>query len=370
MLKLVVAAVVLIPSAGSARFGAVAAQGPAPPITMQLNYDAAEAMIAALERDSLTDAGIDSLWRIPGVRAMVDNIIHFQPGFTPADFPHDLRYFIKRKKEYRNARNPGLLSLASIWQTRGQVRVLVRDIRSREQAIVDGIIAQLSPYAPRTGPLHLTVYFVAGGVSDGFVFDRPGASAFYANLVRAGGDVNGAISNMAHETYHVMQKAAQRQAGLTRVADATDSLPPLERLLAVTLAEGTANFAVDPTRTTAPGPNIDASRARYRRNEAPARIAENFALFDRVANDLVAGRMNWYRADELGFSGNNDARFYFVGRVIAAAIERYCGAQCVANAFERPPAEFYRAYIALYRKHPEMTARFDARTELLIESLR
>jgi hypothetical protein len=68
--------------------------------------------------------------------------------------------------------------------------------------------------------------------------------SFYANLARARGDLNAVIGNLAHESYHVMQKAAQRRAGLGATADSTGALLEAERLLAVTLSEGVANSAV------------------------------------------------------------------------------------------------------------------------------
>jgi hypothetical protein len=175
---------------------------------------------------------------------------------------------------------------------------------------------------------------------------------------------------MAHEAYHVMQKAAQRRAGLTEVADATEKLPVGERLLAVTLSEGTANYVVDPTRSSVTGSNINSFRERYRRNAEPSRIKENFTLFDQVLSDLRAGRITWDEAYRKGFSGNNDARFYFVGYEMAKVIEKHCGRKCVGKMFEKPPVEFFLQYIALYRKHPDIVRRFSPETEAFIASLR
>ena len=114
---------------------------------------------------------------------------------------------------------------------------------------------------------------------------------------------------------------------------------------------------------------MEQSRERYRRNGQPARIAENFAAFDSVVAGLRSGRMTW---DEAGvnFSGARDARFYFVGYEMAKAIDRYCGAECISALFDRAPVEFFRQYIALYRAHPQITARFSRETEELITSVR
>ena len=187
------------------------------------------------------------------------------------------------------------------------------------------------------------------------------------NLSRVDGDSNVVVMNMAHEAYHVMQKAAQRRTpGLRVFADASETLPPAERLLAVTLAEGTANYVVDPTRSTAVGPGVEKLREGYRRNAAPERIAENFALFNTVLSDLRGGHITWDEAYERGFSGNNDDRFYSVGYEMAKALERYCGRRCIGKLFEKPPVEFFRQYIALYREHPEISSRFSRETKAFI----
>ncbi|HEX2209367.1 MAG TPA: DUF5700 domain-containing putative Zn-dependent protease [Longimicrobium sp.] len=348
-------------------FHALAGCAPAPrpaarvadaePVTMRFDYAGAEAIMDALEKDSLSDADVDALLTIHGVRAMVDNVTRFVPAGVP-EFRRDIQAFVRTKRGDENS----YFQLGDAWRQREQVRALLAATRRDSAAIVRQMLSRLEPYRPDTGPLDIGVHFVAGGVSDGFAFeDDP--PAFYANLVRAQGDLHGLLLNALHETYHVMQMAAQRRSG-TFVAWITDaSVPPVERLLAGTLVEGTANLVADPTGSTGPGPDMDRARARYARNTAPARVAENFALFDRVLREVGEGRMSWDSASWLGLSRNNDDRFYFVGYEMARAIERYCGPACIGRLFDEPPVEFFRKYIALYREHPEIGGRFSAGTE-------
>lgn len=61
----------------------VPAAAPAPrpsEVTLQIDYAGAEAMVAALERESLSDAEVDSLLKIQGVSMMVDNVVQLVPG--------------------------------------------------------------------------------------------------------------------------------------------------------------------------------------------------------------------------------------------------------------------------------------------------
>jgi hypothetical protein len=361
---------VLLPLAAAA----CAARAPRPqphggpgaePITLRLDYGGAEALLDALARDSLSDADVDSLLRVPGVNAMAANVTRFIPRLGTAEFRTSIRHFART----RERDDPGrYFRFDDAWAARGEVRALVQALRADERAAVHASLAQLGPYLPATESLDVGVFFVAGGVSEGFVLEGAGEPALYANLVRAGGDLNRVLWNLGHEVYHVAQKAAQRRAGLGTYADAPHTLPPAERMLAEALVEGTANLAADPLRSGAPGPAMDRARERYRRHAEPARAAENFAAFDRVLGDLRAGRITWDTAYVAGFSDHNDARFYFVGYQMAQAVERYCGAACIGRAFAERPAAFFRRYIALCEAHRELTC-FAPETRAFVASL-
>ena len=339
------------------------AAGAAPEVVMRLDYSGAEAVITALTRDSLDDAALDSLLQVHGVRAMVDNVTFYFAEAGESRFRESLMAISRTKSRPPYNR---YFELWEAWNRRAHVQGLVAAIRADEVGLVQRALAEVGPYRPETGPVRIDVHFVAGGVSDGFVVEDASRTALYANLVREEGDIGGVAMNMAHEAYHVLQKVAQRRAGLGLVADSADRLPPGERLLVVLLAEGTANYVVDPTRSTVSGASIEASRARYRRNVTGQRIRENFALFDTVLTQLRSGSLSWQQAYSRGFSGNNDARFYFVGYEMARAIERHCGRRCIGRLFRQEPAEFFRQYVELYRRHPDIVGRFAPETEAFL----
>jgi hypothetical protein len=337
-------------------------------VRLELDYAGAEALIAALKRGALGDADVDSLLRVPGVRAMVHNVTRFVPGIGVAEFRSGIKSFARTQQRTRPNR---FFEFMDVWDRREQTLGLVRRLRSREGTLARDALARLERYRPNTGPLNITAYFVAGGVSDGFVFDDNPRPEFYINLTRATGDLDAVFDNIAHETYHVMQKAAQRRVpGLAVFADSSEAQPAPLRLLTVTLAEGTATLVVDPLRSTSRGAYVEQFRQRYRRNAQPARLVENFALFDRVLADLRADRLSWNEAYQQGFTGDNDARFYFVGYEMAKAIERHCGPDCIGRLFEKPPIEFFRQYIALYRRHADVAPRFSPETERFLTSPR
>lgn len=92
---------------------------------------------------------------------------------------------------------------------------------------------------------------------------------------------------------------------------------------------------------------------------------EHFALFDTVLGELLAGRINWAEAYRGGFPRDNDDRFYFVGYEMAKALERHRGRGCIGEHFGKPPVEFFRRCVALYRKHPDIRWRFSREAERL-----
>ncbi|TVQ00715.1 MAG: hypothetical protein EA359_15385 [Balneolaceae bacterium] len=335
------------------------------PVTLQLDFAGAKAMIRVLEQDSLSEAAIDELLHIHGVRAMVDNVTRFIPRLGIPEFRSEIHHFTQKKR----AGDHEEFQLSHVWRERTRVRDLVNAIQADESGILRETLSLLEPYRPNTGPLSIQVYFVAGGVSDGFVFNDD--RSFYINLVRAGGDCHEVIANVVHEAYHVMQVAAQKQSGTYTDWGADDVMPYAERVLAGTLIEGTATYVADPARLTAPAGSLRTARKRYLRSADPVRIAENFAVFDAVMQGLREGTMTWPEASEKGFTRSpvNEDRFYFVGYEMAKAIERHCGTTCIPRFFEQPPVEFFRQYITLYREHPEIQWHFAPETEKYIMEL-
>ena len=325
-------------------------------VQMRLDYGGAESILDAMEQDALAEADVDAVLRVDGVRGMVKNVTRFVPGVgVPVGGDND-RFF----------------QLSDVWKQRRRLRRLVAGIRADESRTVRDVLSLLAPYQPGIGPLGVRVYFVAGGVSDGFVFEDDPA-AFYINVARAGGDPQEILANVLHEAYHVVQIAAQKRSG-TFVAWITDeSMPPVQRLLAGTLLEGTATWVADPDRLQAGFGHLRAARSRYRRAASPERIAENFAVFDQVLAQLRRGEITWQEASRRGFSGSpeDEERFYFVGYQMAKAIEQFCGRQCIGQLFEEPAVEFFRRYVSLCREHPEnqIPGRFAEETARYLESL-
>jgi len=337
---------------------------PSDQIQLRFDYAGATTLFEALNRRELSRQNITELYKVQGLAAMVDNVTRFIPDVTRREFEQHLLEFIETGKE------PGhngyiVWDFKQVLAKRGEVEALIGKLEAEESKIVASTLRELEPFRPNTGPLTITVYFVAGGVSDGFVPERSGEPSLYINLTRAGGDLDGVVSNLTHEIYHVMQQTASRRAGLSSIVDEPEKLPLTQRLLATTLWEGSANYAADPRQLQGAGPYLEMWRSRFAQNTTPAKLAEHFALFETVLNDLEAQRTSWNDTYARGFAGPQSP-FYFVGYEMTRVIDQRCGRSCVRQLFDQPPAAFFQRYIEICKRDPAIAIRFSPPMEAWI----
>jgi hypothetical protein len=331
-------------------------------IHLRFDYAGARALFDALNHRELSPQDIAELYDVQGLAAMVDNVTRYIPEITRREFEQDLLRFIDTREEPRH-KGHRIWGFQQVLTTRAEVEELIGRLDADEAVIIARTLRALEPYRPDTGPLAMTVYFVVGGVSDGFVPERSREPSLYVNLARAEGDLDGIVSNLTHEIYHVMQQTASRRAGLGSTVDDPEKLAPAQRLLATTLWEGSANYAADPRRLEGSGPYLDMWRERFAQNTTPAKLAEHFALFETVLNDLQAGRTSWDDAYARGFSGPQSP-FYFVGYQMTKVIDQHCGHLCVRHLFNEPPAAFFQRYIEICKRDPRIAPRFSAATQV------
>ncbi|MFL5239268.1 MAG: DUF5700 domain-containing putative Zn-dependent protease [Rhizomicrobium sp.] len=327
-------------------------------LSIRIDYAGAEALLAAVQRHAITDAEIDRLLSIRGVRAMVANTTKYIPEDTAQVFRIALKEFIATGKVTH-----GHFGISAVADRQAAARAAMAALKS-DSAIAAEITAPVRRYQPETGPLTATVYCVAGGASDGFVMDGDPEPAFFMAIDRSQGDADGVKLNMTHELYHVTQRAARARAvnPAMRGFNQSSSTPPV-RLLTTVLEEGTAVYVAEPMLAHGSGPYISEWRAGYAKNKPAAVITANFALFDKLLAGLTAGAMKWDDAYEKGFS-NKCPPLYFVGYEMAKAIDRTYGPARIGAYFQEHPAAFFRDYVALSRKNPgAISAKFSAQTE-------
>lgn len=348
----------LSPLAAAAPSRALAAA--APQVSLRMDYEATEALLAVLQATSITDAEIDRLLKIRGVAATVDNTTKYFPQSTRDVFRAAIKEYVATRKE-----SQGEFGLRWTAKYSGDAVKAMEGLKA-EPDLLAQITGPINRYRPDSGPLPVTVYCVICGVSDGFVLDGDPEPAFFMAIDRSQGDVQGIKLNMVHELYHVAQRAARaRVPGLAaRVFDEKTAPPPV-RLLSIVLEEGTANFVADATKMQGSGPYLEMWRSKFVKNAPQEKITANFALFDKTLAGLHDGSLAWDKAYQEGFAG--EGPLYFVGYEMAKAIERKHGPARIGPYFQEHPAQFFRDYIALTADKP---ARFSTASETIIAAMK
>jgi len=342
---------------GAVTLSAARAQA-ANPLSLRMDYAAAEALLTAVKCRAITDAEIDALLSLRGTRAMVANTTKYIPEDTSEVFRTALKEFVATRKVTH-----GHFGISGIAEHEADARAAIAALQA-DVALTAEITAPIKPYQPATGPLVATIYCVAGGVSDGFVLDGDPEPAFFMAIERSQGDVDGVKLNMTHELYHVAQRAARARAATPAMRGFNQSSGTLPvRLLTTVLEEGTAVYVSEPMLAHGSGPYISEWRSASARNRPAPVIVANFALFDQLFANLVTGSMKWEAAYEKGFS-NKAPPLYFVGYEMAKAIDRAYGHARIGAYFQEHPATFFKDYVALSREKPgAVLAKFSAETE-------
>jgi hypothetical protein len=311
-------------------------------IAISFDDSAADLMLTTLHKSTLTPGDTETLLANRGIDAIVRKSMVWVPEVKREDFAPYLRSVLAGKAEQH------VFNLDGIGAQEAEIRSLMKALKEQEAPMRSRMIARLERYSPLKAPANIEVFYVAGGSSDGFVLDDDPRLAFFVAIDKASGDADGVEQNMTHELYHVMQKAsAQRVPQAAAYAGSIGTKPPVEQLLMTTLLEGTANFVADARETAGSGPYVSMWRGRYLRNATPERMNENFRSFERALTGLDAGKTSWQEVYDAGFSGGADSRFYFVGMEMARALAAARGPEYFVDLFTRPPAQFFRDYLAL-----------------------
>lgn len=341
---------------------------PRRPVKVSFDYSAAETLLRALASDSLTEQQVSAVASNHGVAATIRKMQVFFPQGNPQGYDASEEGFKQalRHAVTEHSGSPGAFKLSNARAHRAQIEALLEQIHSRESVIETRMSKVLGRYAPAGAPPRVIVNFVVGGSSDGFVIDDDPLPELFVAVDKAQGDTDGLEYNIDHELYHVLQKASgMRSSAYAQFVRQFEDEPPLKKLMATTLWEGTATFAVDPRAFLGKGPYISMWRGRYADNESAQRRREDFALFDELATDLASGATTWRAAYTKGFS---DEQIYHVGREMTRALVAARGPRYMDELFTRPPVQFFQDYIALCA-HDSKLIPLAARTRALVGAL-
>ena len=320
-----------------------------PTIPIRFDYAGAEDLLNAIANKQVSNSDLSRLLAVKGVAAMVANTIKYVPSNTRQGFESAVREVATRGHEVTGdyQLDDVVQNSATIWQT-------IQLLRAHQQAISEDMARSFHRYAPMVHDVTITLHFVVGGASDGFVLDGDPQPELFVALGKGDQDLPGIELNLKHEAFHVLQKVlAGKQSGMTECVDQPGRLSVPLRLACTTLLEGTASFVADATKASGNGPYIDMWRSRYQRNLRPAHLAADFKTFDTVLQKLQAGSLNWKQAYAASFTPP-DTPLYFVGYRMAEAIAQADGPAAIGTSLRQPPLEFFHRYMELCRNHARL----------------
>lgn len=323
-------------------------------VEIAFDFEAAQATLDALS--GAPGAGYAAIARLPGNARLIEHQARFDPVATADRFAESLR----------DASRPGSTPAADpfvftrVRERLAATRVLLARVKADPSALAAELRRRIGKYTPPDLAIPVTVYFVAGGTSDGFSDGR----VFCVALDYFRDDFAGLRTLMAHELFHVAYDSLERPK--------PSGPPAAERILTLlddTRNEGVASRVGDPLDVADGKAWIEWFQGKFRKNLD--RMDANFALFDlilyREYHDPGAPTDNLYR---IGFTGSFDSALYFVGYEMARVLEQEQGAGAVAACLSQSPLRFFEGYVALAKAHPERVKyRFDASTEEILRAI-
>jgi hypothetical protein len=328
-------------------------------IEITFDFDAAEATLDAFSGAPAAD--LPAIAKLPGNVRMIAQARRFDPAATAEGFVEQLRDAAAGKKISQDT-----FAFNRTRDRLADTRLLLARVKANSSELAGSIRARIARFTPPALEFAVTVYFVAGGTSDGFA----SGDAFCVALDYFRDDDAGLQIMMAHELFHVACKAAASAA--PRSGEAARLSPAAARILPLfenTMNEGIASRVGDPLAATNGKAWIEWFRGKFERNLE--RLDASFVLFDTILyreyHDAKAPVDQLYR---IGFSGAWDSALYFVGYEMARVIEQEEGSGAVVQSLSRGSIRFFEKYIEISRAHPERVKhRFGPTTEEILRTL-
>lgn len=322
-----------------------------PTVLVRIDLTAAEAILNAATSDPAHAAeSADAALKLAPVIAMIAKEHKYNSNATAATFRADVI-----------AAASGLptrvFPFKGLKDDPKPARDMLASLQSNDADLTKRLSEGLQSFAPNGTVISATLVALLGSNQYGWVPDQK-STAFYADIGRHLGDVDGLMALAAHELFHVVQGVSQPEWGPLFV-ELPKTAPQAVRIrhhlrAAVTnlVIEGMATYVGDPTAWGAIHKGFDHDKREYERELA--RSTETFALFDsivfRLARDADAPEDLLL---SIGFGGSWDQTGYYVGYQMAKVIDRYRGRDRLRALVARRPEEFVDDYIAVSKAHPD-----------------
>jgi hypothetical protein len=299
---------------------------------------------------------INKLIALPVTNDLVKKIQSYDQRATADSYISGLKTMVSGKELTEDP-----FQWKKVFVQRNQIDSLIEFLEKNESSVKQQIVQALLPYTPSSAKTDVQIHFILGGSSDGFA---PNNQHFYIALHYFDTDVQGMIKMMTHELYHCIQAEFQNDQARSGLSKTASNLYDLVRM---TYKEGSAVFVGGSFLGQSTGKYSEWYGEKFKRNiEA---INDNMALFDLIAFRLINDSTEKFSTyQKFGFSGKWDSRFYFLGFLMAQAIDKYKGKEILIQSLTNPVL-FFKTYIDLYNQHPDIGPRFSQPVERAIGEL-
>lgn len=296
---------------------------------VRLTFDVSQPL-AVMEALRTSDSRPETVSRIAAMPGTVSGIAHhnqFSADITPEAWRASFIDALggqPRRDSYR---------FDLLTRQEAEIRANIDYIAADPARFSHEIVAIIAPYTPPEIEIEATTTLVAGSPGNGWV--REGRSHF--DIGGAQGDLNGARTVLAHETYHLVLDRLLRSPVLSE----DSALGRVERILSNGLNEGMASHVARDLADT--GPLSRRSLSFQQTNLR--RMAANFRLMDVFL--LATFHTSEVKPDDAGliaFSGTFTEPGYYVFREMAAGIEKARGRDYLVSLLPQSPARFILAY--------------------------
>jgi hypothetical protein len=328
-----------------------------PAIRLSPDFANAKAVVDLYRKGFADEADMNELLALEGTRAVIRQAGRFSNDATEERFVDGLRISVSGVE----VSGPDPFEFNRIRMNLDGIERTITWIEENPDAMSSRVLALLSPYSPITEPLEIKYFVVVGGNSDGWASD----DVFHIALQYFGDDVEGMLTLLSHEVYHVVQSNFMAPAA----HEEGTRHSRVEQLLQATIREGMASYVSNPLNTEGGGAYTEWFSRKYRRNLN--HLAVNFDLLETVVfrayHDPSASLGALYA---IGFSGALESPAYFVGFEMARLLEEVGGRAELLNVLRQPAAEFFAQYFLIADEGQRDVIRFSDSFREIVTAVR
>lgn len=321
-------------------------------IELIVNAESANQTFQFLKLKKNDTAGARKILSLKGTQGMIQHDSQFNEEMTSENFIKEITDPNAESDEF---------GFINIRRNLTSIQAAIQLFEDSLNVITRRVEEKLKLYSSPTNNEAIEVYFVLGGNSDGYTNDE---NAFFIEIQYYLDDVEGIISTVTHELYHIIQQRSFDSK--TEKLKLQAIFYPAFMLIENLYQEGSASYVGDPLSIDQPKEYSIFIQKKYKRNIL--KLKESFYLFESLLLQSIADP-NEDLLYNIGFGGQWDSPLYFVGYEMCLQLEQKNEEGTIKEYLSKSPTYFFMDYIDLYKSDPQIRYHFTAATEKTIEKV-